>query len=354
MPASCVYLRTPEMVYYTKSQEEHSPKDKKTYTRTITDKRIIGEDKGSWYGRERLTRYGYPAFSARRNIPNKNHVPRFTAEKRGKGRRNSGTMPRRIKLTVQYDGSAYHGWQFQPSGLTIQGMLQECVYRLVGERVRVVGAGRTDAGVHAIEQVAAFNVHSSMNINVIKRALNALLPPDVRVMNIEEVTEDFHPRHSAKGKRYVYLIANMRDVPVFIRGYVWRVKEPLDLESMRAASSPLLGRHDFSSFRAAGCASTHPLRTIRRIGIERLYEAPFLCAGLKGEFVRITVEADAFLRHMVRAIVGTLVEVGKGKLGPEMVRHILEKKERRLAGPTAPPQGLFLDRIFYEPFGTLS
>ena len=265
--------------------------------------------------------------------------------KEGKG--DSRTMLRRIKLTVQYDGSLYHGWQFQPSGMTIQGMLQDCIYQVSGERVQVVGAGRTDAGVHAMEQIAAFDVHSSMDISVIKRALNALLPPDVRVMNIEEVTADFHPRYGAKGKCYVYLIANMRDVPVFVRGYAWKVKEPLDLEAMRTASAHLLGRHDFSSFRAAGCASRHPLRTIHEIGIERLCEAPFICGGLRGEFVRITVEADAFLRHMVRTIVGTLVEVGKGKLQPEMVREILEKKERRLAGPTAPPQGLFLKKIFY-------
>jgi len=211
----------------------------------------------------------------------------------------------------------------------------------------MVGAGRTDAGVHAIEQIAAFDVNSSMDINIIKRALNALLPPDVRVMNIEEVTPDFHPRYSARGKRYVYLIANMKDVPVFVHRYAWRVREPLDLEAMRAASARLLGLHDFSSFRAAGCASRHPLRTIREIGIEGLREAPFLCAGLKGEFVRITVEADAFLRHMVRTIVGTLVEVGKGNLSPEMLGDILGRKERRFAGPTAPPQGLFLERIFY-------
>ena len=274
-------------------------------------------------------------------------MPHLTAKGRGKGKGDTRAVLRRIKVTVQYNGSAYHGWQFQPSGMTIQGILQDCVYQVTGERVQVVGAGRTDAGVHAMEQVAVFDVRSSMNISVIKRALNALLPTDVRVMNIEEVTADFHPRHSARGKRYVYLIANMRDVPVFVRGYVWRVREPLDLEAMRAASAHLLGRHDFSSFRAAGCASKHPLRTIREIRIERLYEAPFLCKGLKGEFVRITVEADAFLRHMVRAIVGTLVEVGKGNLRPETVGDILERKERRFAGPTAPPQGLFLDRIFY-------
>lgn len=231
--------------------------------------------------------------------------------------------------------------------MTIQGILQDRLYQMTGERVRVAGAGRTDAGVHAIEQVAAFDVQSSLNISVIKRALNALLPLDVRIMNIEEVTEDFHPRHSARGKRYVYLIANMRDVPVFIRGYAWRVQEPLDLEAMRTASAHLLGHHDFSSFRATGCASRHPLRTIREIGIERLCEAPFLCAGLKGEFVRITVEADAFLRHMVRTIAGTLVEVGRGNLDPETVGDILERRERRLAGPTAPPQGLFLTKVFY-------
>ncbi|HXX53318.1 MAG TPA: tRNA pseudouridine(38-40) synthase TruA [Thermodesulfovibrionales bacterium] len=256
-------------------------------------------------------------------------------------------MSRRIRLTVQYDGSAYHGWQFQPSGTTIQGVLQDCIYQVTGEQVRVLGAGRTDAHVHAVEQIAAFDADSSLDIGVIKRALNARLPSDVRVVNIEEVAADFHPRYSAKGKRYVYLIANMRDVPVFVRRYVWRVKEPLGLEEMRTASIHLLGLHDFSSFRAAGCASRHPLRTIREIAIERLCEAPFLFGGLEGEFVRITVEADAFLRHMVRTIVGTLVEVGKGNLHPEAVRDILERKERRFAGPTAPPQGLFLKKIFY-------
>jgi tRNA pseudouridine38-40 synthase len=186
-----------------------------------------------------------------------------------------------------------------------------------------------------------------MNITIIKRALNALLPPDVRVMDIDEVAADFHPRHSAKGKRYVYLIANMRDVPVFVCRYAWRVKEPLDLDAMRSASVHLLGCHDFSSFRATGCSSKHPLRTIREIRIERLCEAPFPCGGLKGEFVRITVEADAFLRHMVRAIVGTLVEVGRGNLSPEMIGDILEGRDRRRAGPTAPPQGLFLKKVFY-------
>jgi len=274
-------------------------------------------------------------------------MPRVTARELREGKGDSRAMSQRIKVAVQYDGSAYHGWQFQPSGMTIQGILQDCLFQLTGDRVQVVGAGRTDAGVHAIEQIAAFDTHSSMNISVIKRALNALLPPDVRVMHIEEVTEDFHPRYSARGKCYVYLIANMRDVPVFIRGYTWRVKEPLDLEAMRTASAHLLGRHDFSPFRAAGCASRHPLRTIHEIGIEKLCEAPFLSGGLKGEFVRITVEADAFLRHMVRTIVGTLVEVGKGNLRPGMLGDILERKERRFAGPTAPPQGLFLKKIFY-------
>jgi len=274
-------------------------------------------------------------------------MPHVTARKLREGEVDSRAMSRRIRLTLQYDGSAYHGWQFQPSGMTIQGILQDCLCRVTGERVRVVGAGRTDAGVHAIEQIAAFDVQSYLNTCVIKRALNALLPPDVRVINIEEVTADFHPRYSARGKCYVYLIANMRDVPVFVRGYAWRVREPLDLYAMRTASAHLIGRHDFSSFRAAGCASRHPLRTIREIGIERLCEAPFVCGGLKGEFVRITVEGDAFLRHMVRTIVGTLVEVGKRNLRPEMVEDILERKERRFAGPTAPPQGLFLKEIFY-------
>jgi len=254
---------------------------------------------------------------------------------------------RRIRLTLQYDGSAYNGWQVQPSGSTIQGLLQDCIHRLTGERVKVIGAGRTDAGVHAIEQIAAFDSGSGLCTDVMKRALNALLPEDIRVAGVSEVGADFHPRYSAQSKRYVYLIANMTDVPVFLRGYVWWIRFPLDIAAMRTASASFLGSHDFSSFRGAGCGAKSPVRSVSCLEAERFREAAFLFTTFQGDFIRVSIEANAFLRHMVRNIVGTLVEVGRGKTEPPRVKAILEARERKAAGPTAPAGGLFLEKIIY-------
>ncbi len=261
---------------------------------------------------------------------------------------NSTTM-RRIRLTLQYDGSAYQGWQVQASGVTIQGLLQDCIYRLTGERVKVIGAGRTDAGVHALEQVAAFDSGSGLHVDVIGRALNAMLPQDIRVMDAKDVEGDFHARYSARSKCYVYVLANMRDVPVFMDRYVWSITCPLDLEAMKAASACLIGRHDFTSFRGSGCGAKNAVRTVHSLEVKKLCEAAFLFARFRGEFITITVEADAFLRHMVRNMVGTLVEAGRGRLSPERVKVILESRDRRLAGPTAPAKGLFLQNVSYEP-----
>jgi len=256
---------------------------------------------------------------------------------------------RRIRLALQYDGSAFQGWQVQPSGITIQGLLQECIFRLTGEAVKLIGAGRTDAGVHAMEQVAAFDSGSPLHVEVIKRALNAMLPKDIRVMDANEAEQDFHPRYGAKSKHYVYMIANMRDVPVFVGRYVWRLTCPLDLEVMRAAAASLIGRHDFTSFRGSGCSAKNPVRTVYGLEVEKLCEAAFFFAEFRGEFIKITVQADAFLRHMVRNMVGTLVEACSGKLSPERVKVILESRDRKHAGPTAPSKGLFLEKVNYEP-----
>lgn len=256
-------------------------------------------------------------------------------------------MSKRIKLTLQYDGSAYNGWQVQTTGITIQGVIEDCIYRLTGEKASVIGAGRTDAGVHAIEQIAAFDSQSRLDINVIKRALNALLPPDIRVIKIKEVERDFNPRQSARSKRYSYVIANIRDVPVFVQKYVWWIKAPLDVEAMRAASAHLLGSHDFSSFRGSACGAKNPVKKVFFLEIERFHDAIFIFTRFQGDFIIISFEADAFLRHMVRSIVGTLVEVGIKRITPEAVKKILESKDRRLAGPTAPPSGLFLEKVIY-------
>lgn len=265
-------------------------------------------------------------------------------------------MPRRIRLTLQYDGSAYSGWQVQPCGTTLQGLLEEALNRLTGERAKVTAAGRTDAGVHAIEQVAAFDTRSELRCEVMKKALNAMLPADMLVSDAVEADMDFHPRYSARSKKYIYFISDRSDksdrsespeIPVFLNKYVWRVRYPLDTEVMREAAACLPGRHDFSSFRGSGCGAKNPERTVSRLEIERFEEAEVVFTKFRGRFIRISIEADAFLRHMVRNIIGTLVEVGRKKIAPGAVRDILESKDRRLAGPTAPPEGLFLEKVTY-------
>jgi len=230
---------------------------------------------------------------------------------------------------------------------TIQGLLQDCIYGLTGERVKVIGAGRTDAGVHAIEQIAAFDSGSGLHVDVIRRALNAMLPQDIRVLGVSEADSDFHPRYDARSKRYTYIIATVRDVSPLIYRYVWWVRFPLDMAAMNTASAALLGSHDFSSFRGTGCGAKSPVRKISSLEVARLDGTIFLFTKVQGDLIRVSVEADAFLRHMVRNIVGTLVEVGRGKADPAGLKRILEAKDRKAAGPTAPAKGLFLEKVIY-------
>jgi tRNA pseudouridine38-40 synthase len=254
----------------------------------------------------------------------------------------------RIILYIQYEGTGYRGWQVQPEGITIQGLLQDCLYRLTGEKVKLAGAGRTDAGVHAIEQVASFETSSRYPAEVIKRAVNAMLPDDIKIIRAETLEVPFHARYSAVRKRYIYLIANETDLPVFLRRYVWWVKSPLDLDSMRKASRFIIGTHDFSSFRGAGCGAKSTVRTIYSLDLEEIERVPFIFTEFKCNLIKVSIEAEAFLRHMVRNIVGTLVEIGRGRFGYEEIQDILSAKDRRRAGPTAPSQGLFLERVIYS------
>lgn len=250
---------------------------------------------------------------------------------------------------LQYDGTAYHGWQVQPNGTTVQGLLQEAVSSLTGERVLVAGSGRTDARVHALGQVAAFSSGSTLRVDIVKRGLNALLPPDIRVISLEEAAPDFHPRYDAKVKEYFYLISNTDNPSVFMRGYFWHVKTRLNIEEMQKAAKDLCGTHDFSSFRGVGCGAKNPVKTVHSLNIETAgEELAFLSGALTGAFIKISISADGFLRHMVRNLVGTLIEIGRGKIAPEMAGKILEAKDRRLAGPTAPAKGLFLGKVFYN------
>ena len=254
---------------------------------------------------------------------------------------------RYIRLSIEYDGTDYHGWQSQKSGGTIQDIITDKIRELTGESVRLTGASRTDAGVHALDQVAVFETSSYLKTEVIMRALNAKLPPDIRILNAAEADKDFHPRYRALKKSYFYIISEGRRHSAFLHGYIWYLHAPLDLERMSEAASLLIGEHDFSSFRASGCGSKHPVRTVYSAEISRQREMKFMTATFEGDFIRFRIEANAFLRHMVRNIAGTLVEVGKGQITLEQFKEVLLARDRTIAGPTAPAQGLFLEKIIY-------
>lgn len=244
---------------------------------------------------------------------------------------------RNIKLLIEYDGTNYQGWQVQPRGPTIQGTLEEKLRLLTREPIQVFGSGRTDSGVHALAQVAHFKTQSQMNIGSIQRALNSLLPPDIVIQKIEEVDEGFHARRHSKSKIYEYRILNRSLRSAFHLGYVWHIPQKLDLMEMKKATTHLIGEHDFSAFRTVGSPTRTTVRRVIRAEWKR---------GRDG-LVRFEIEANGFLKQMVRSIIGTLVEIGKGKLDAAEFRKILDSKDRKKAGPTAPAQGLFLKEVKY-------
>jgi tRNA pseudouridine38-40 synthase len=244
---------------------------------------------------------------------------------------------RNIKLLIEYDGTNYQGWQVQAKGPTIQGMLEEKLSRLTGERIHLIGSGRTDSGVHALGQVAHFETQSQMNIRTIQRALNSLLPPDIVIQKVEEVDEGFHARKHVKSKVYEYRILNRNLRSAFHRGYVWYIPQKLNLMEMKKATQGLIGEHDFSSFRSVGTPTRTAVRRVIRAEWKR---------GRDG-IIRFEIEANGFLKQMVRSIIGTLVEIGKGKMKAADLRKILNSKDRKEAGPTAPAQGLFLKEVKY-------
>jgi tRNA pseudouridine38-40 synthase len=244
---------------------------------------------------------------------------------------------RTIKLTIEYDGTNYIGWQVQSRGSTIQGMIEEKVAFLTGEKVHLIGSGRTDAGAHAIAQVAHFKTSSRLDVNSIRRALNSLLPSDIAIRKVEETDESFHARKGAKSKIYEYRILNEDIRSAFHRFYAWHVPHKLDLREMKQATHVLVGEHDFSSFRSVGTPNRSTIRRVIRAEWKK---------GRDG-ILRFEIEANGFLKQMVRAIVGTLVEIGKGRISFEEFQRILESKDRKKAGPTAPARGLFLKEVKY-------
>jgi tRNA pseudouridine38-40 synthase len=242
----------------------------------------------------------------------------------------------RYLLTLEYDGTDYAGWQVQPNARTVQATLETALATLLGSPTRVTAAGRTDAGVHATGQVASFGTARQLSPETILRALNALTPRDLTVSAVRVVAGDFDPRRSARSRTYVYRIWNRRMPSPFWRRYAWHISRPLAAERMAAAAVLLHGEHDFSSFRAAGCDAAHPVRRV-------------LCSQMtsSGDLICYEIEATAFLRHMVRNIVGTLVEVGHGRRRPEEIATLLAARDRTLAGITAPAHGLCLLRVDY-------
>ena len=252
-----------------------------------------------------------------------------------------------IKLIIEYDGTNYQGWQTQRSGLTVQDILCKTISGITGEQIKLNSASRTDAGVHALGQVAVFSTGSRLPADTLKRALNARLPKDMRILGAEELASEFHPRYRAVKKSYFYLIEETQKQSVFLHRYAWRIPVSLDLDRMSEASALLHGEHDFSAFRGAGCGAKTTVRTIHSITLARYDCLDFMTAKIQGNFIKIRLEANAFLRHMVRNIVGTLIEVGKGRSSPETVMNILMSCDRKLAGPTAPAKGLFLEKIYF-------
>lgn len=253
----------------------------------------------------------------------------------------------KIRLIIEYDGTGYHGWQVQRNQESIQGILEDRIRHITGEPSRVTGASRTDAGVHALGQVAAFRTSSDLGAERIKHALNALLPPDIRVLDASTVSDAFQPRNDALKKRYFYIVANQNSSSAFLFRYAWLVRQPLDLKSMRTAGAVLPGLHDFSSFMGTGSGIKNPVRELLSLEIKSMKTIGFMTGGVKGNFIIITLEANGFLRHMVRNIVGTLAEIGRGKISAGHMKEILLARDRKCAGPTAPGNGLFLERITY-------
>ncbi|MBQ2677473.1 MAG: tRNA pseudouridine(38-40) synthase TruA [Firmicutes bacterium] len=274
-------------------------------------------------------------------------------------------MEKNILLTIEYDGSVFHGWQRQPEALTVQGMLEEALSTVCGNPVEINGTSRTDAGVHAYGQRASFKGDFGIPTERIAYAVNNALLSDkwgeaagaVRVLKAEDVSPDFHARFDSKGKTYVYKIYNMPEMDVFRRNYCYHIPDELDIGAMQKAAKLIEGTHDFKCFEAAGGQERETtVRTISGITVERGnhagsgdYSDAERAEGGRGEdgYVNIRVTGDGFLYNMVRIITGTLAEVGLGKRSPEEMTEIIEGKDRTKAGHTAPPQGLYLEQIYY-------
>jgi tRNA pseudouridine38-40 synthase len=248
-------------------------------------------------------------------------------------------ITRNIRITIEYDGTNYCGWQVQsrnPSRISIQEVIERALRKILREKIKLIASGRTDAGVHARAQVVNFKTSSPVPVDKIQKALNGLLPNDISIHKAEIAPADFHSRFDAKSKNYRYTILNRRYPSALSRDTVYFCQYPLNVPLMRKESRVLLGRHNFKSFRLTEKKERDPVRTIKKISVRK-------AAGL----IEIDIEANGFLYNMVRSIVGTLIEIGRGKFPPGSLKRILASKNRKLAGPTAPAKGLCLLKVSY-------
>ena len=242
-----------------------------------------------------------------------------------------------FKLIIEYDGSDFHGWQRQKEDRTVQETIEQALAVMTREKVTVIGSGRTDAGVHALGQVAGFKTRSRLDASVFLSGLNSLLPGDVVVRGCKQMSDTFHARFDVMSKRYRYHILNRPIAPAIGRQFVWHIRKPLDTVAMTDAAIVMLGTHDFKAFEGTGSPREHSIRTVTDSTVKET----------GGGNLTYDIEANGFLRFMVRNIVGTLVDVGVGKIDKQDVQAILQSKDRSRAGATAPPQGLFLMNVLY-------
>ena len=241
------------------------------------------------------------------------------------------------KILIEYDGTGFAGWQFQPDQPSVQGHLQHALQKLTGEKVRIYCSGRTDAGVHAWGQVASFTLEKAFPTESLRGGLNFHLEtPQISVLKVDEVGDEFHARFSAKGRRYRYHIVNRSSPIAILANRAWHVKPALDVAAMQERASYLIGYHDFSSFRDSQCQAKSPLKTLDRLDVT-----------VDGEHIYVDVEAISFLHHMVRNLTGTLVKVGNGNWQAQEVKQVLAAKDRKAGGPTAPAHGLYFCEVKY-------
>lgn len=243
---------------------------------------------------------------------------------------------KRVLLTLSYNGTDYHGWQIQPNGITVQEVLQNSLFKVLGRKTSVSGCSRTDAGVHAKMFCCHLDCEDSIPESAFLKGLNSILPNDIAVIDAKRVPDDFHARFDAKGKTYVYNIYNSVSKDPFLLPFVWQIERPLCTEKMNSFCKNIVGTHDFYGFSSSGRTVDDTVRTVSECFVEQ-----------KNDIIRLKITANGFLYNMVRIIVGTAVDVSDGRLDTNSATEVFETKSRDKAGKTAPPQGLFLDKVYY-------